>query len=392
MESKLLFFFISMFCFTILNGQSTGGKIQVNKRSSTVNTTIPNPEETQPRTNNQIPTNQGATPAYNRVKHENTIQDEQIELRYTAQKTGENSKNTFYTIIGHIYNNLGQQLYGHNPRIVQFQIDNWDSGFLNDNLQSIDGYATTDKLSNGSPLYAFGNDVVREFQFNFKTKRGKQPYIRAVIIKDWAEYEKYESYLRLEYTALTGTWEIENNTETTFNLQFSPQGEQVIMKDLYNQDVAWLRSENNTYIRQIGDPPVITTNNQKTNTNINSNSNSTSTNGNSSEYPQGGYLGNDKDNHNSSNNTSSNNNGNNSNQENNSNYPSGGYLGGNKTSDTENQQSNTNPPPGGYLGDQAESINDKIQAYSSAIQIIDRNTIKYANSEGITVILKKRAQ
>ena len=375
MKIKIICLLVSLLCFTISSGQRSRDRIFTDKDSKTESSPYSNDKSTSSESRRQNP-----TPLYARAKHENIIQDEHLELRYTVRKTGESSKNNFYSITGHIFNELGEQLYGHNPRIVQFQIENWDSGFLNDNLQSIDGFTTTDKLNTGSPLYAFGNDVVREFQFEFKTKKDKQPYVKARIIKDWSSFEKYEAYLLIDFASLSGTWLIDNNTEISFELQFSPQGDQINMKDLYEQEVIWVRSttQENTYIRVVGTPPSTPSassdeiEDQQGKEDINSGSN----------YPSGGYLG--QNNSNQSNETERNP------AEGNDDYPEGGYLGGSKVnSKNTNNSGGRQQRNGSYLGNQKAGTDKKTQAYSSAIQVIDRNTLKYANSEGISVMLTK---
>lgn len=303
----------------------------------------------------------------NRVRHENVKTLENIELRYTVGKLGQDAKHTHYRIIGHIYNNLNVPIYGHNYRIVMFKIDNWDSGFLNDDLQSIDGYTTNQKLNNGGVLYQFGQTNVREFSFDFKVKRGLQPYVRSEIIADWRPIEDYEQYLLIEYAALSGEWQMENQADTKINLQFSPQGEQMVMTDLHKQQISWTRTDEKTFIRKIGNLQAPQANTSQGR----SNGQNTNPNPNSSDYPAGGYLGG----------------GNQSNQQGNSN---GGYLGGNRQgmSDNTRNRSGQNQNPqnnGGYLGDQTQT--QANEGYSSVIQIVNRKTLKYMNSEGIVVTL-----
>lgn len=346
-----IFFLLSIFTVSMHAQSKNNGSIILKPRTQNTNR------------NNIPPTNNNT----NRVKHENIKALENIELRYTVGKLGQDSKHTHYRIIGHIYSNLNVPIFGHNYRIVMFKIDNWDSGFLNDDLQSIDGYATNQKLNNGGVLYQFGQTNVREFSFDFKVKRGLQPYVRSEIIADWRPIEDYEQYLLLEYAALSGDWQMENQAETKINLQFSPQGEQMVMTDLHKQQIAWTRTDEKTFIRKIGNLQAPQTSNTQTG-NRGQNTN-TNPNPNSSDYPAGGYLGG----------------GNQSNQQGNSN---GGYLGGNRqgmndnTSNRSGQNQNTQNG-GGYLGDQSQSN----EGYSSVIQIVDRKTLKYMNSEGIVVTL-----
>lgn len=344
-----IFCLLSIFIVSTYAQSKNDGNIILKPRTSSQNT----------NRNNLPPANSNTQ---NRARHDNVKTFENIELRYTVGKLGKDAKHTHYRIVGHIYNNLNVPIYGHNYRIVMFKIDNWDSGFLNDDLQSIDGYATNQKLNNQGVLYKFGQTNVREFSFDFKVKNGLQPYVRYEIIKDWRPIEDYEQYLLIEYAALSGEWQMENQADTKINLQFSPQGEQMVMTDLHKQQIAWTRTDEKTFIRKIGNLQAPQTNStQGGNTTQNTNPNT-----NSSDYPAGGYLGGSKQ----------------SDQQENS--SGGGYLGGSKNSTNQNTQ-NQNPQNtgGGYLGDQTEST----EGYSSVIQIIDRKTLKYMNSEGIVVTL-----
>ena len=343
--------FLSFFAY-----QSVFSQIIVNKQPRTTTTTPSQPNKTYPNTQN----------TQQRVQHPNKQNLGHLELGYTVSELGQTNSHNHYRISGHIYSNLNEPIFCHNRRLVMFQIDNWDSGFLNDNLQSVDGYATEYKLNPSGNLFVMGNSTVREFSFDFKVKKGLQPRVRSEIIKDWAPLADYEQYLLLEYSMLNGTWYMEQNQDAQFNLQFAPQGNQLVMNDIFGNAVAWTKSEGNTYIRKIGNVPATTASTQ-TQTQPSQNSNS------SSNYPSGGYLGNG----NSNSNTQS------QNQQTNTqnapaNYPSGGYLGnGNSNNQTPNQSTPTT------------TDSSASNAYSSVIEIIDRTTIRYRNSEGIVCVMKK---
>ena len=364
------------FAFSItVSAQRPKDNIVINKRPTTSTSSTTTNQQQLPTNTNQ---GKSTTQQYqqNRVKHDYSKQKESIELRYTVQQTGKNNKNTFYRIVGNIYSdNLNEALFSYNKRIVLFQIDNWDSGFFGDNIESIDGFATNQQLNQqagGGLLYQFGNSAEREFTFDFKVKNGSQPRIKAEIYPDWKVYYEYEPYLVLEYTMLNGNWIQENNPDVTFSMQFSPQGDQMVMTDLLGQSVTWTLAQENSYVRQLGTAPV---QNQTNNTN----SSSVGT-------PPGGYLG--GGNNSNSNNSTNNNNSNTTNGSQPENYPSGGYLGGNKNSNTNNNgnynsNSNSNTVNNGNTNTQVE------QAYSSVWQIVDRTTLKYYNSEGIVVNFKK---
>lgn len=364
---KTAVFLIACFILSItVSAQRPKDKIIINKRPTNSTSTQTNQNQF-PKTNNQSKsTNQQQQ--QNRAKHDYSKKRDHIELRYTVQKTGQNSKHTHYRIIGNIYSdNLTEALFNHNKRIVLFQIDNWDSGFFGDNIESIDGYATNQQLnqqSGGGPLYQFGNSPEREFSFDFKVKNGRQPAVKVEIYPDWKVYKEYEPYLVLDYATLNGNWIQENNPEVKFNMQFSAQGDQIVMKDLLGQTLTWSLAKENSYVRQIGTAPQQTQNN---------NPNSSTTGA-----PPGGYLGGNKN----SGNTSNNNNNNGNAQP--SNYPSGGYLGGNKNSNNSgnyNSNSNNNSVNNGTV--------EPESAYSSVWQVVDRTTLKYYNSEGIVVNFKK---
>jgi len=370
-----------MFTLSLVQSQGRGGKIQVNKKNTQTKSTT-TPSRT---TKTTIPTTNNTNRSYNnRVRHDNNLRLEHLEAGYTVEKLGQNSKHNFYRITGHIYSNLNEAIFCHNRRIIMFQIDNWDSGILNDNLQSIDGYQTKHVLNNQAPLYQFGNSTVRDFAFDFKVKLGRQPTVRAELIKDWAPLSEYEEFLMIDFASLSGTYEIPNNKEVAFNMQFSPQGDQIIMEDLYKQQISWVRVEDKTYVRQLGTPPSNNGQNQNGQTgspnggylgNGNNNRNNNTNNNNSSNYPQGGYLGN-------GNNKSDSNSTNNSRP---SNYPSGGYLGNGNSNNSNQGQGNSNN------SNQGQGNAGNIEtAYSSAIQIVDRSTLKYFNSEGIAIELKRK--
>lgn len=361
-----IIFLLAFFSMSIISVEAQNNdRIIINKKPRTTN----QPQKQQyPQTNQQQKTNPFPNSTQNRVQHENVQQLENLELRYTAKKIGSNSKHNFYRIVGHIYSNLNEPLFCHNRRIVMFQIDNWDSGFLNDNLQSIDGYATNQVLKQGGALYQFGNSNVREFQFDFKVKLGRQPYIKSEIIKDWRVMEDYEQYLVMDYAAMSGNWVGQNNPETKFAVQFSPQGDQIVMTDLLKNQIGWIKADETRYVRNINVNPSTATNATNNNSQYPS-QNKTQPKTSDSTYPSGGYLGNGNGNNNSNNNNNNNSNNNN----NNNTYPSGGYLGnGNGGS--------SNNPNGNAAGQNVES-------YSSLITIVDRNTLKYQNSEGIVVTL-----
>lgn len=375
---KVIVLFIASLLFSLTStAQRPKDKIVINKRPTTGQTTQQPQQQQSQNQNSRFPTQQQSSTAknQNRVKHDFSKRLDQIELRYTVQKTGQNSKHTFYRIVGNIYSdNLKEALFSHNKRIVLFQVDNWDSGFFGDNIQSIDGYATNQQLNTqagGGPLYQFGNSAERDFSFEFKVKNGRQPYVKAEIYPDWRTYYDYEPYLVLDYASLNGNWNQEGNTDAKFALQFNAQGNQILMKDLLGQDVLWTAAKEKTYVRQIGNIP---TQNQNTNTNQNN-----------SGTPAGGYLGGGNRSNNTSNqNTNSNQNSNN-NQPNN--YPSGGYLGGGNSNNNNSNNSNQNQNSNQNTNPNAQQTVD--QGYSSVIEIVDRQTIKYYNSEGIVVTLVK---
>lgn len=366
----ILFFAFSSICI------SQSDKIIINKKPRTTTNTPTNTntnpypntnKKTTPYPNQNNPNNQ--TPQQQRVKHQNNQTLGLIDLGYTVSELGQTTKHNHYRITGHIYSKLNEPIFCHNRRIVMFQIDNWDSGFLNDNLQSVDGYATQYKLNPSGNLFVFGNSAIREFTFDFKVKKGLQPRVRSEIMKDWASLKDYEQYLLLEYTMLNGTWQMETNKEAKFVMQFSPQGDQLVMKDIFGTPVSWTKGEGNTYVRKIGNVPTPTqaqTQQQQQKPSTNSNS--------SSNYPSGGYLGNGTNNSNPQNQNQSTNNQNN---QSGSNYPSGGYLG----------NGNSNSPQGNNTS--ANTTNNPTGAYSSVIEIVDRTTIRYRNSEGIVCLLKK---
>lgn len=355
---KNLVFLTIILCLAITTGYSQNDKIIINKkpRTTTTQNQYPSPNTTKTNTQNQQPTQQ------NRTQHQNTQQLENLELRYSVSELGQTAKHNHYRISGHIYSNLNEPIFCHNRRIVLFKIDNWDSGFLNDDLQSVDGYATQYRLNPQGNLFVFGNSTVREFAFDFKVKKGLQHRVQSQIIADWAPLADYEKYLLLEYSMLNGTWNMEENTEAKFELQFSAQGDQLAMKDIFGTPVAWTKSEGNTYIRKIGTIQTPTQTTQQPTQQPTQDSNS------SSNYPSGGYLGNGTNNQNQQpTNTQNNSSGNN--------YPSGGYLG---DGNSNNQQGNT-----------TGATNNPAGSYSSVLEIVDRNTIRYRNSEGIVCLLKK---
>ncbi len=300
----------------------------------------------------------------NRVAHQKTLKKELLEAGYSVNKIGQNSSHTFYRIIGHIYNLSNEEIYGHNRRLIMFQIEGWDSGFLNDNLQSIDGYPTQFRLNNQGVLYQFGNSKTREFAFDFKVKRGQQHLVRAELIPDWAPLERYEPYLLIEYSSLSGTYEVVGNQDISFKIEFSPQGDQIAMEDFYKQKVIWIKKEEKTYVRMLGEVPNTNTTNNTNGWQPNSSSTTNESNK-PSDYPSGGYLGNS----NNSNTTQKP-----------KDYPSGGYLG-----ELNSNNSNDNSYPGS-----ANQAQIPQQAYSSVIQIVDRKTLKYFNSEGIAIELKRK--
>lgn len=359
---------IALFGFSPIFSQS--GKIIVNKKPRTNTTPTQTNKPTNPYPNNTKTNTPNTQNRQQRVKHANNQTLEHLELGYTISELGQTAKHNHYRISGHIYSKLNEPIFCHNRRIVMFQIDNWDSGFLNDNLQSIDGYATQYKLNNQGVLSVFGNSTVREFAFDFKVKKGLQPRVRSEIIKDWAPLSAYEQYLLLEYTMLNGSWAMEQNQEAKFDIQFAPQGNQLMMKDIFGTPVLWTKAEGNTYVRKIGNVPTQTQAQTQQQQQPSQNSNS------SSNYPSGGYLGNGNNNQNQSQNQQ-NRNQQGSNQNKPSNYPSGGYLGnGNGNSQNNSQTNNT-------------GTSNATGAYSSVIEIVDRNTIRYRNSEGIVCTLKK---
>lgn len=358
---KNTFALLLLFAFAFNPCYSQSGKIIVNKQPRTTNTQN-QPTNTYPDNTQNTPTNTQNT--QQRVDHQNKQSLGHLDLGYTVSELGQTNNHNHYRISGHIYSNLNEAIFCHNRRLVMFQIDNWDSGFLNDNLQSIDGYATEYKLNPSGNLFVMGNSTVREFSFDFKVKKGLQPRVRSEIIKDWAPLKDYEQYLLLEYSMLNGAWQMEQNQEAKFQIQFAPQGDQLAMKDIFGNTVLWTKSEGNTYIRKIGNVPTQTqaqTQQQQPSQNSNSSSN----------YPSGGYLGNG----NSNNQTNNNQQGSNQNQS--SDYPSGGYLGGANNNAQNNTQTNTSTNTGAN------------GAYSSVIEIVDRSTIRYRNSEGIVCVLKK---
>lgn len=343
-------------------------KIIINKR------TVPSTQTNRPSNKNTLPNTNTQGTNIQRVQHDFSKRLEFIELRYSVAKTREDSKNTHYRITGHIYSDIeNEALFSVNKRIVLFQIPNWDSGFFGDDLQSIDGFATTQQLNQefgAGPLYQFGNSPVREFSFDFKVKRGQQPDIRTQVYPDWRIISDYEPYLVLEYASLNGTWTSTEFPDTKFDLQFSPQGDQIASKDFYGQDVYWTFAKEGTYVRQIGNIPDNT--GQSTTTTNNS----------------GGYLG--GSNNNNNNNNTTNNNTRNQSSTSPSNYPEGGYLGGGSGNSNRTNSSGS----GGYLGDSNNNTSTQAtlsteKGYVSVIQIVDRNTISYTNSEGISLTLTK---
>ena len=364
--NKIAALLLVCFVFSItVSAQRPKDKIVINKRPNTTSTTTN--QQQLPTTSNQ----QKSTTQQTRVNHDFSTQRESLELRYSVQKTGQNNKNTFYRIIGNIYSdNLTEALFNYNKRIVLFQIDNWDSGFFNDNIQSVDGFATNQQLnqqSGGGPLYQFGNSPEREFSFDFKVKNGQQPNIKVQIYPDWKVYKEYERYLVMDYASLNGNWIQESNPDVQFNMQFSAQGHQMVMKDLLGQSVTWTLAKENSYVRQLGTAPV----QNQTNT----------TNSSSSGTPPGGYLG--------GGNNSNTNNSNNTSGSQPNNYPSGGYLGGNKNNNSTNNSGNYNSNSNSNTVNNGNVNTPVEQAYSSVWQIVDRSTLKYYNSEGIVVNFKK---
>lgn len=359
--------------FLIINGNiAQNDKIIINKKPRTTTST---PTNTNPYPNNNKKTSpypgqnntNNNTQSQQRVNHQNNQKLGPIDLGYTVSELGQTAKHNHYRITGHIYSNLNEPIFNHNRRIVIFKIDNWDSGFLNDDLQSIDGYPTQYKLNPSGNLFVFGNSKVREFAFDFKVKKGLQPRVRSEILKDWAPLKDYEQYLLLEYSMLNGTWNMENNAEAKFNIQFSAQGDQLVMQDIFGTQVSWTKAEGNSYVRKIGNippPPPPTNQQQQQQPSTNSNS--------SSNYPAGGYLGNGTNNNNTQNQQQRTNN------QSGSDYPSGGYLGNGNS----NNQNNNNQQQG-------NSAQYQTGAYSSVIEIVDRTTIRYRNSEGIVCLLKK---
>lgn len=365
---KLILLFVAFFAIISVT-ISQNDKIIINKKPRTTTNTKTNPYPNTNKKTNPYPSQNNTnnnTPQQSRVKHQNNQKLGLIDLGYTVSELGQTAKHNHYRISGHIYSNSNEPIFCHNRRIVIFQIQNWDSGFLNDDLQSIDGYPTQYKLKPSGNLFVFGNTTVREFAFDFKVKKGLQPRVRSEILKDWATLKDYEQYLLLEYTMLNGTWNMDTNAEAKFDIQFSPQGDQLVMKDIFGTPVSWVKSEGNSYVRKIGNlptPTAPTQQQQPQQPSTNSNS--------SSNYPSGGYLGNGTNN--SSQNRSNNNQPtNNQNNQSGNNYPSGGYLG--NGNDNTQQNNNTQNPSG---------------AYSSVIEIVDRSTIRYRNSEGIVCLLKK---
>ena len=370
MKKSILLFF-AFFALISVN-ISQNDKIIINKKPRT-NTTPNTNTNPYPNTNKKTnpypgqPNTNKQTPQQSRVKHQNNQQLGHLDLGYTVSELGQTAKHNHYRITGHIYSNLNEAIFCHNRRIVIFQIDNWDSGFLNDNLQSVDGYPTQYKLNPSGSLFVFGNSTVREFAFDFKVKKGLQHRVRSEILKDWAPIKDYEKYLLLEYTMLNGTWNMDTNAEAKFDIQFSPQGDQLVMKDIFGTPVSWTKAEGNSYVRKIGNmpPPPAPTQQKQQQPSTNSNS--------SSNYPSGGYLGNG--NNNTQNQSTNNQQTNNQNNQSDSTYPSGGYLGNGNANNQQNTQNNNTANPSG--------------AYSSVIEIVDRTTIRYRNSEGIVCTLKK---
>jgi hypothetical protein len=359
MKTRILYSLLFL-CTTLLVFGQTRPKDQIIINKRTVPTT-----ETRSTNNNSLPNTNTQTSKIQRVQHDYSKKLEYIELRYSVAQIREDNNNTHYRITGHIYSDIETEaLFSVNKRIVLFQIPNWDSGFFGDDLQSIDGYATTQQLNQelgAGPLYQFGNSPTREFSFDFKVKRGIQPDIRTQIYPDWRTLADYEPYLVLEYASLNGTWTSTEFPDTKFDLAFSPQGDQITSKDYYGQDVYWTFAKEGTYVRQIGNVP---NNTGQTTTQTNSN---------------GGYLG-------GSNNTNTTN----QPDPNTSNYPEGGYLGGGSG----NTSSNTTNSSGGYLGNSNNNTTQQgtlstDEGYVSVIQIVDRNTISYTNSEGISLTLTK---
>lgn len=365
---KLIILLIAIVTSVSLS-QAQNDKIIINKKPRTTttntNTQNTNPYPNNPKTN-PAPNTQNSQ--QNRAQHQNVQKEGVVELRYSVSELGQTTKHNHFRISGHIYSDLNEPIFCHNRRIVMFQIDNWDSGFLNDNLQSVDGYATQYRLNPSGNLFVFGNSAAREFSFDFKVKKGLQPRVRSEVIKDWAPLKDYEQYLLLEYSMLNGSWNMEQNADAKFDIQFSAQGDQLVMKDIFGTPVSWTKAEGNTYVRKIGNVPTpaqAQTQQQQQQPSQNSNS--------SSNYPSGGYLGNGNSNNNNQNQPTNTQNNNNSGN----NYPSGGYLGdGNSNNNQGNTANNTNNPAG---------------AYSSVIEIVDRTTIRYRNSEGIVCLLKKAA-
>jgi len=368
---KLIAIGFTFFAFICISN-SQNDKIIINKQPRTTSTSTPtntdpyptNNKKTDPypgqsNTNNQAPQQQ-------RVSHQNNQQLGHIDLGYTVSELGQTSSHNHYRITGHIYSDHNEPIFCHNRRIVIFQIDNWDSGFFNDNLQSVDGYLTEYKLNPSGNLYVFGNSTSREFAFDFKVKKGLQPRVKSEILKDWAPLQDYEQYLLLEYAMLNGAWNMDTNAEAQFDIQFSTQGNQLVMKDIFGTPVTWVKSEGNSYVRKIGDVPATPTTTQQQQQTPSTDSNS------SSNYPSGGYLGNATNNSNSQNQNQPTNDQNN--QSDNT-YPSGGYLGNGNS----NNQQGTNTTTQNVYSD----------AYSSVIEIVDRTTIRYRNSEGIVCLLKK---
>ena len=375
MKFNLLTALLFVCIATTTFAQRTKDQIIINRRpSSTTTQTQPQQQETQTETRT-LPSQSTQGSRIQRVNHDHSKQLENIELRYTVTQTGSNSNNNFYRIDGHIYSDIETEaLFSHNKRIVLFQVENWDSGFFGDDIQSIDGFATNQQLTQeagGGPLYQFGNSPVREFSFDFKTKRDRQPIVRSQIYSDWRVLADYDQFMVLEFASLNGKWSSTEFPDTAFDLTFSSQGEQIAMTDFYGKQVYWTYAKEGTYVRQLGTVPqqgqTNTTNSSSGGVLGGSTNNSTQTqSGNTpSNYPEGGYLGGSSNNSNNSNSTSGNNSP--------SNYPSGGYLG---DSNSNNQQGNT--------------VNAQLEnGYVSVFQIVDRNTMTYTNSEGISITLTK---
>ncbi len=379
MKFNLLTTLLFVCIATLTFAQRTKDQIIINKRPSTTSTQT----QTNTRTENRTLPSQSSTQGsrIQRVNHDFSKKLDNIELRYTVVQTGSNSNNKFYRIDGHIYSDIETEaLFSHNKRIVLFQIDNWDSGFFGDDIQSIDGYATNQQLTQeagGGPLYQFGNSPVREFSFEFKTKTNRQPVVKSQIYPDWRVLADYEQFMPLEFASMNGKWVSTEFPDTAFDLSFSTQGEQIAMTDFYGQQVYWTYAKEGTYVRQIGTVAQQgQTNTQRTSSggylgdsNNNTNQTNQTRSGNTpSNYPEGGYLGGSSNNSNNRN-SSSTNSGNNSS----SNYPSGGYLG---NSNSNNQQ-----------GNNATSLAE--HGYVSVFQIVDRRTMTYTNSEGISITLTK---